>query len=361
MAPRLRFSRRAVPRPPRPALVASSADTRPRASVAALAAQQVTVAESLACGAVARTVQVVAMYPVDTIKTRVQFSRAASLGALARLRDAVVAGQLWRGTAPSLLGQIPYGMVTFGALEAARSALRERFPNAPNWSTTAVAATIGDLLGSLLLTPSEVIKQKTQAGVSSGAASAARSIFKTHGPGGFYQGFGSSLSRDVPFRIFQFGFFEAWKAWYADRVKRAVTPIENLLIGACAGTSSAAITTPLDVVRTRMMAQTVGSPGAFKNGLDCAIKTISLEGPAAMFRGLAPRCMLIAPSSAIFFLAYEAAKGFFQRRQARKAKSFDPKLASARGRSHAKAIASVGLPKRVGPALCGQRGRVVAA
>lgn len=345
MAPPLRLSRRAVP---------SAAG-----ATASLAARPVTVAESLICGAVARSVQVVTMYPVDTIKTRVQFSRAASASALARLRDATLAGSLWRGTAPSLLGQIPFGMVTFGALEASRSALRERFPDAPAWATTAVAATIGDTLGALWLTPAEVVKQKTQAGVASSAGAAARSILADRGLRGFYQGVGPCLSRDVPFRIVQFALFEAWKDAYAERIGRPVSPMENLLLGAAAGTSAAAMTTPLDVVRTRMMAQTVGAPGAFKNGFECMARTIASEGPSAMFRGLAPRCMLIGPSSAIFFLAYEATKGFFQRRKERKDEPLARKL--ARRRSSSRTIASAVRLQGCAPALCGRRGRFAAA
>lgn len=297
----LRFSQRQAPLPTR---------SLRRHATAVHLARPLTLAENLLCGAFARTAQIVTMYPVDTIKTRVQFSRATH-GAIARLRAAIQQGALYRGTAPSLLGQIPYGMITFGALEASRSKLRERFPNAPAWSTTAAAAAIGDALGSLWLTPSEVIKQKTQAGVHSGAAAAVSAVARSRGAAGFYQGYGAAVARDVPFRVIQFAVFEA----LANRFKRR-SALGNLALGMAAGTAAAATTTPFDVVRTRMMAQTPGAPAAFRNAFECVVQTVGKEGPQALFRGIAPRCLLIGPSSAVFFVAYEAAKTYFKKRQA---------------------------------------------
>jgi len=257
------------------------------------------------------------MYPVDTIKTRVQFSRSATSTALERLTSAVQQGNLYRAVGPCLLGQIPYGMVTFGALESSRTFLREKFPDAPNWATTVAAATIGDTLGSLVLTPSEVIKQKTQAGLYTGGGAAASAVVRERGLTGFYQGYGSAVARDVPFRIFQFGVFEFLLSSFEKRFGRRTNPIENLGLGALAGTTAAAITCPLDVIRTRMMSQTPGSPAAFKNAFDCVVKTISKEGVRTMYRGITPRCLLIGPSSAVFFLAYEASKRFFLQRNAK--------------------------------------------
>ncbi len=302
-----RFSRRSYPTQQ---VASTTVRAVPTASAAALM-RPLTVSESLWCGAVARTVQILTMYPVDTIKTRVQYSRTVTQTAFMRLRSALGQGALYRAVAPCLVGQIPYGMITFGALEASRNELRRRFPDSPQWATTAAAATIGDTLGSLCLVPSEVIKQKTQAGVYSGAGATIGAVFRERGLPGFYQGYGAALARDVPFRIVQFGVFEGLLAAFQRRFKRRTNAIENLLIGALAGTAAAAVTCPLDVVRTRMMSQAPGAEAAFKNAFDCVAQTVRKEGVQAMFRGITPRCLLIGPSSAVFFLAYEATKRFF--------------------------------------------------
>ena len=57
------------------------------------------------------------MYPVDTIKTRLQMGMPAFAG-----------GTLFNGVAGSLVGQIPYGTLTFGSYEVYKEMLAAKFP-----------------------------------------------------------------------------------------------------------------------------------------------------------------------------------------------------------------------------------------
>jgi len=83
------------------------------------------------------------------------------------------------------------------------SKLQERFPNARPLGIFAVASLLGDLTGSLCLCPSEVIKQKMQAGLFRTETEAFRSIWKSRGFLGFYEGYTGGLVRDIPFRVAQ--------------------------------------------------------------------------------------------------------------------------------------------------------------
>lgn len=58
-------------------------------------------------------------YPLDTIKTRLHLGRALSVPSLP---------DMYRGLASSLVGQVPYGMLTFGTYELYKTALLRRFP-----------------------------------------------------------------------------------------------------------------------------------------------------------------------------------------------------------------------------------------
>lgn len=311
--PTLRLSRARIPRPKPPQISTSSATAVPPTPL--------TIPQSLACGAFGRLVQILTMYPVDTIKTRIQVSRistpSSKASPLAPLSAALQQGSLYRGAAFSLLGQIPYGMLTFGLYETFRTHFSKRFPQLPDWAQIILAASAGDAVGSLWLTPSEVVKSKTQAGLYATPVAAARATAK-QGSRFFYQGYFAAIARDIPFRAIQLSLYERFRSWYTSHRGGATTqlsPIENLLIGALSGTVTAVFTTPLDVIRTRMMSQASGSQALYKNALDCIVKTVSKEGPTALFKGIAPRCVLLGPSSAVFFLAYEASKSFFRRRQ----------------------------------------------
>lgn len=280
--------------------------------------------ENLACGAIARFAQNSSMYPIDTIKTRIQVSRTVeAVGAAhagSRFRSAIAKGGLYRGLPLSLVGNVPYGMITFGLYETIKSELFEkRWRHVPKLLAIVASACIGDAIGSLALTPAEVVKSKTQAGLYKSSADAVRAIANRGGLPGFYQGYGAALSRDLPFRAIQLTLYENvrqhYSSWVKRRHSREVTAVENLLMGAVTGSTTAAFTTPLDVIRTRMMSQSPGTGAAYSSALDCMVKSVKAEGFRSLYKGIVPRVGLIGPSTAIFFVSYEAAKSFFRNRQ----------------------------------------------
>lgn len=79
----------------------------------------------------------------------------------------------------------------------------ERFPTTQPIFIFAAASLLGDITGSLCLCPSEVIKQKMQAGLFRSEREALLSIWQSRGLLGFYEGYTGALVRDVPFRVAQ--------------------------------------------------------------------------------------------------------------------------------------------------------------
>lgn len=265
-----------------------------------------TIAESrshLAAAAVARCVSVFTMYPVDTVKTRMQMGRKISeinLGLQS----------LYSGVGGSLFGQVPYGVLTFGSYEIYKQALIKNFASAPPVFLYAIAAIFGDVTGSFWLCPSEVVKQQIQAGMHSDTFSALKSIWKQKGIPGFYQGYFGGLARDVPFRVAQLTSYEVTKTLYLKQKKKRtgskvaldLSPLDSAICGAIAGTFSAAITCPLDRFKTLLMTDSATYGG---NVVACAAKVWKDEGIRGFTTGMIPRISYIAPSVAIFFIAYE--------------------------------------------------------
>jgi len=267
----------------------------------------------LAAAAAARTVSILTMYPVDTIKTRLHM--AQSIPPLNR------AGELFRGVQGSLLGQVPYGVLTFGSYEMYKQALFRRFEGSgvkPIF-LYAVAAVLGDVTGSGWLCPSEVVKQQMQGGMYATTTEAVSSIWKKNGIKGFYQGYFGGLARDVPFRVSQLTSYELTKNLYLQaKIKQNSTfkgqkgkkpdtvvelsPGEAAICGAIAGTFSAAITAPLDRIKTLLMTESEKYGGSV---LACASKIVVDEGVQGLFTGIVPRVVYIAPSVVIFFTVYE--------------------------------------------------------
>ena len=178
----------------------------------------------------------------------------------------------------------------------------------------------------LYVGPSEVIKQKVQAGIYPSSMSAISSIWKEKGLIGFYEGYFGGVARDVPFRVAQLTTYELTKNLYI-RIKRrrqqqkvtsgrrsktsrissskdstALTPGEAAFCGAVAGSFSAAITAPLDRIKTLLMTNSAAYGGSV---ISCASKIWTEEGIRGLTTGVVPRVVYIAPSVAIFFVVYE--------------------------------------------------------
>jgi len=266
--------------------------------------------DHLIAGATARGVSIFLLYPLDTIKTRLQMSPSvrATMAPISSL-------SLFKGVFGSLAGQIPYGMLTFGSYEVYKSKLLTAFPSARPEAMFMLSAILGDLTGSFWLCPSEVIKQQMQGGMHDNLFSALSSIWKSSGINGFYRGYAGQIMRDVPFRAIQLPSYEIVKSTYtkqfatnADGSTRMLKPVENMLVGAIAGSFSAAITTPLDVVKTRLMTDKTVATISFSSAFKAASTLAKTEGISGLFSGLGPRVVYVGPSCGLFFVVYEATK-----------------------------------------------------
>ena len=164
----------------------------------------------------------------------------------------------------------------------------------------------------------------------SNTGQAIRGIWSKRGLSGFYQGYLGGLTRDIPFRVAQLTSYEVTKNFYlrvkARRMQRAEESVgrrgkskntpspapaseklelssgDAAICGAIAGSFSAAITSPLDRIKTLLMTDSAAYGGTVAS---CASKIWKDEGIAGFCAGVVPRVVYIAPSVAIFFIAYE--------------------------------------------------------
>jgi solute carrier family 25 S-adenosylmethionine transporter 26 len=101
--------------------------------------------------------------------------------------------------------------------------------------------------------PTEVIKQRMQTKQFTVTSAAVSSVIKTEGILGFYRGFLSTVAREIPFTCIQFPIYEYFKRSYSESQGRRIEPFEAAVCGSVAGGIAAALTTPLDVCKTRIM------------------------------------------------------------------------------------------------------------
>ncbi|KAI5654600.1 hypothetical protein M9H77_31787 [Catharanthus roseus] len=259
--------------------------------------------EGAVAGAAAGGVVESALYPIDTIKTRLQ---AVHGGGKIVLRG------LYSGLAGNLAGVLPASAIFVGVYEPTKQKLLKSFPDNLSALAHLVAGAVGGAASSIVRVPTEVVKQRIQMGQFTSAPEAVRCIVAKEGFKGLFAGYGSFLLRDLPFDAIQFCIYEQLRIGYKLAAKRDLKDPENALIGAFAGAITGAITTPLDVIKTRLMIQ--GSAKQYEGILHCVRSIAREEGTCALFKGLGPRVLWIGIGGSIFFGVLERTKSMLASR-----------------------------------------------
>ncbi|KAL8527875.1 hypothetical protein ACS0TY_005624 [Phlomoides rotata] len=167
-----------------------------------------TLFEGVIAGGTAGVVVETVLYPIDTIKTRLQVARGGGK---------IILKGLYSGLAGNLAGVLPASAVFLGVYEPAKQKLLRTFPE----NLSAVAHL--------------VVKQRMQTGQFTSAPNAVKLIVSKEGFKGLYAGYGSFLLRDLPFDAIQFCLYEQLRIGYKLAAKRELKDPENAMIGAFAG------------------------------------------------------------------------------------------------------------------------------
>jgi solute carrier family 25 S-adenosylmethionine transporter 26 len=205
--------------------------------------------------------------------------------------------------------------------------------------------------------PFEVVKQQMQAGLHASTRDAVRTILRVEGWRGFFAGYGSTVAREIPFDAIEFALYEKLKATWKEHKQMRAAPAadgsapapvdlvfgENAACGSVAGGVAAAVTTPLDVVKTRLMTQidvskmqaataqtaregmeamvavthqaqqpaagaALAAHDRYKGWADAMVRIYREEGMAALYSGIRPRVAWISLGGAIFIGSFEELK-----------------------------------------------------
>ncbi|KJH52450.1 hypothetical protein DICVIV_01295 [Dictyocaulus viviparus] len=201
----------------------------------------------LVCGAGAGLTVDIGLYPLDTIKTRLQSKQGfVAAGGFRKLYRHEYKEHLSYGMGSIAIGSAPGAALFFFNYRIVKGLFTEE-----DSLVHAISASSAETIACAIRVPTELIKQRLQ---------------------------GSKCS-----------------------------PIEGAACGSIAGTFAAAATTPLDVAKTRIMLSKVKpTPTVF-----CTLKNVySYGGFPALFSGITPRVLWMAAGGFIFFGAFETMLAF---------------------------------------------------
>jgi solute carrier family 25 aspartate/glutamate transporter 12/13 len=273
---------------------------------------------------------VIAMYPLDIAKTRLMNMRVAPdgkrmyLNAMDCLRQVIrVEGYagLYRGILPQLLFVAPEKAIKLQVNDLLRRAFSsndaETGTKKLHFSLEMLAGACAGACQLLVTNPMEIVKIRLQMegetsrllrakGLTPPSALTMAGVVRDLGFPGVYRGASACLLRDIPFSAIYFPSYTACKNLLVEqRATGKPTPSDLLLAGTLAGVPAALLTTPADVIKTRLQVIPRPGEGAYAGISDCAKKIYAQEGLPGLFRGSAVRVVRIAPQFGISLLAYE--------------------------------------------------------
>lgn len=277
-----------------------------------------------------------AMHSLDTVKTRQQgaprsgkYRSMLSAYRTIFVEEGVRRG-LYGGYCAAMLGSLPSAALFFSTYEYSKKKMIDDW-QINETTTHLTAGFLGDLVSSIVYVPSEVLKTRLQLQgrynnphFDSGynyrnLRDTIKTIIKTEGVGALLFGYKATLARDLPFSALQFAFYEKFRQWSfkvegKDFGSDDLSLASEIYTGACAGGLAGIITTPLDVIKTRVQTQQPSNgvvkshtkPLKLSGSLFVSLKTVyQSEGIVGFFSGVGPRFVWTSVQSSIMLLLYQ--------------------------------------------------------
>jgi solute carrier family 25 S-adenosylmethionine transporter 26 len=187
-----------------------------------------------------------------------------------------------------------------------------------------VASSVAELASCAILTPAEVIKQNAQMVSSTSRTNATLQTinrFRSN-PSSLFNGYTALVARNLPFTALQFPLFESMRDFIhrSRKISREEISLHERVIitGLSAGTAgafAAVITTPVDVVKTRVMLLAAEQNGSRVSELKVFKEVWRDEGMRGLWRGGALRGVWTMIGSGLYLGVYDMTRVYLGRRR----------------------------------------------
>ncbi|KAL0481154.1 hypothetical protein AKO1_012594, partial [Acrasis kona] len=270
-------------------------------------------------------------HPFDTCKVLLQIRKGEGkrfyqsmqyLGGVLKQEGALKT--LFRGYPTSIMMAIPASTIYLTTYQSVKT---EYLNMGIHKDVSYVLAGITAELAGSILTPMYIVIQRRQAYGSKESTSiftTLKQMYNQNGIRGLYSGYLAGLSTSAPFSAVFFSTYEFVK-------KRLVDTFESnnpeaidhppfyigIGCGAISGMVAAAVTNPLDVVKTRLQIQgkATSSEHHYRGIFHAFSSIIRNEGLKSLLKGVGPRTVSVIPATAISMGAFEGITNWLRSRQ----------------------------------------------
>ncbi|GFV31625.1 brain mitochondrial carrier protein 1 [Trichonephila clavipes] len=274
-------------------------------------------------------------FPIDTTKTRLQVQGQVSdvrfkeikyrgmIHALLRISNEEGIKALYSGIKPALLRQATYGTIKIGIYYSLKGVIIKNPHDETLFKNVLCGITAG-VIGSSIANPTDVLKVRLQAEkqayAQKGMLRCFLDIYKTEGVKGLWRGVCPTAQRAAVCAGVELPVYDITKRnlILSGMIEDGV--LNHFVSSFTAGLSGAIASTPIDVIRTRLMNQrklrTALVNGArvdilYTGSFHCAIHTVQTEGILALYKGFVPTWVRLGPWNMIFFIMYEQMKRLY--------------------------------------------------
>ena len=170
------------------------------------------VLQTLVAGGSARAISQFVTYPMDALRTISQTRKGA------KTLSELGVSKLVAGSVSTSLFAFPLGAVQFTVFGNAKKILSSvierggiRENAAVNTAVAMTSSACASLASCLVGVPQEVLKQRLVTNIYPNFGTAVQTIWKTEGVKGFYNGWGPTVTRNLPYIVITFTTFNHWK------------------------------------------------------------------------------------------------------------------------------------------------------
>lgn len=268
-------------------------------------------------------------FPIDTAKTRLQVQGQKQDVSHAELKyrgmtDVFVKTYkqegfraLYAGIWPAVLRQATYGTIKFGTYYTLKKVLlaQDRFDESVGLNVC--CAVIAGTLSSAIANPTDVVKVRMQ--IRGGALSSVglyacfKDVYTQEGLAGLWRGVNPTAQRAAVIAAVELPVYDFCKSYLIASLGDRIT--NHFISSVIASLGSAVASTPIDVIRTRLMNQrklksvvAVEAGYIYRGTVDCFCQTVKNEGFWALYKGFVPTWFRMGPWNIIFFITYEQLK-----------------------------------------------------
>lgn len=277
-----------------------------------------------ASGAIAGVSEILVMYPLDVVKTRMQLQVKGSGEQYSSMVDCLQKivrnegfSRLYRGISAPILMEAPKRAVKFAANDEWGKFYRNAFgmPKMTQSLSILTGATAG-ATESFVVVPFELVKIRLQDKSSkyTGMADVVKTIVRQEGPLALYNGLEATLWRHITWNSGYFGVIFQVRQLLPKASDKKGQMINDLIAGSIGGTAGTVLNTPFDVVKSRIQNTTrvAGVIPKYNWTIPSVFTVFREEGFAALYKGFMPKVLRLGPGGGILLVVFTACMDFFR-------------------------------------------------